>query len=126
METLPDAELEVMKLLWSQGPCTARQLQAARGRAKPWARTTVLTLLKRLEDRGLVDVDRSEFSHTFSAAVDRDALLDKALGGLADEYCEGSALPLVQRLVEGPTLTNQELKELKALIRSLDRRKRRT
>ena len=124
MDTLPDAELEVMKLLWIHGPCTARELQNAGKRRKPWARTTVLTLLKRLEDRGLIHVDREAFSHTFEAAVDRDELLDRALGGLAEEYCEGSTLPLVQRLVENRTLSNDELDELKSLIRTLDRKKK--
>ena len=122
MENLPEAELEVLKLLWARGPSSAKEIQNAGRRRKPWARTTVLTLLRRLEERGLVEVDRSAFSHRFAAAVDRDQLLDRALGGLAEEYCEGSTLPIMQRLVQGRSLSKDEIGELKALIRQLDRK----
>ena len=77
-----DAELEVLKELWAQGPATVRDVAAAlRKRRRRLAYNTVLTLLSRLREKGYVDADRRDTAHLFRAAVTRDELLG-SLGGV--------------------------------------------
>lgn len=57
---LPDAELEVMQALWSCTiPATSREIEAALPAGRTMAQTTVLTLLSRLADRGMVTVEKA-------------------------------------------------------------------
>lgn len=122
-----EAEGEVLKVLWEEGPGTVRAVHAEltrRGRA--WAYTTVQTLLGRLEGKGYVRCDRSGAAHVFEAAVSRDGLLGERLRGLADQFCDGTTSPLLLALVEGG-LTPEEIQDLRRLIDELDppRKKRR-
>ena len=70
MPPVSDAELEVLKVLWSAGPSTVRDVAAALWRQKRrLAYNTVLTLLSRLREKGFVDADRRDTAHVFRAVV---------------------------------------------------------
>ena len=58
MKRLPDAELEVMKVLWELGPDTSRSEVEGGLAAFGWAANTVNTYLSRLADKGFVSVRR--------------------------------------------------------------------
>ena len=119
-----DSELAVLKVLWEQGPGTVREVLAAlQDLGREWAYTTVLTLLQRLRDKGLVDRDSKGKAHVYSAAVSRDAVLRDRLGELADRLCDGEASPLVHALVDKGGLSKQEYARLRELLDRLERKK---
>ena len=97
---------------------TIRELVEKQGRT--WAHTTINTLLSRLEEKGLVNRDTSGFAHVFSAAVTREAMVQKRLRSLADNFCDGVSAPLVLALVEGERFTKGELEEFRQLIDRLE------
>ena len=113
--SVSDAELEVLKSLWVKGPGTVRELNG-RLRRRRWAYTTVLTLLSRLRDKGLVASDDGGMAHVFRAAITREGLLRRRLGELADQICEGAATPLVYALVENHDFTAEEIRQLRQLL----------
>lgn len=118
-----DAELEVLKLLWTQGPSTVRDVEAQLRRQKRrLAYNTVLTLLTRLRDKGCVVADRRDTAHVFKAIVTRDDLLSEGLGALADRVCDGIASPLVSALVKGRHLSATDIAHLRKLLDDLDRK----
>jgi predicted transcriptional regulator len=119
--SLGDNELELLKLLWEQGPATVREINAAaRRRGKRWAYTTVLTMLQRLEAKGYVTSDKTGVAHVFRPAVTRDKLLRQRLIDLADQLCEGTATPLVLALVEGKRFTAEEIDRFRELLDQLE------
>ena len=84
MPRLPvsDAELEVLKVLWTAGPSTVRDVAATlRKRRRRLAYNTVLTLLSRLREKGYVRADRRETAYLFRAVVTRDDLAGLEPGG---------------------------------------------
>ena len=114
-----DAELEVLKVLWSAGPATVRDVAAAlKKQRRRLAYNTVLTLLSRLRDKGYVAADKTDTAHQFRAVVTREDLLGSSLSALADRICDGTASPLVHALVRGQ-LTRQELADLRKLLDDL-------
>lgn len=116
-----DAELEVLKVLWAQGPGTVRDVEAGlRRRRRRLAYNTVLTLLSRLREKGYVDADRSDTAHVFQSIVSRDDLLSQGLSTLADRICDGTASPLVHALVRGQRLSADDVARLRALLDDLD------
>lgn len=115
-----DAELEVLKVLWTEAPATVRDVVAALGRhRRHLAYNTVLTLLSRLRDKGYVTADRRETAHLFRPVVSRDELLGSTLSALADRLCDGTASPLVQALVRDQRLTAEEIADLRRLLDEL-------
>ena len=115
------AELEVLKTLWEFGPGTVREVNARLTRqGRSWAYTTVQTMLQRLEAKGFVRSDRSGSAHVYRAAVSREELLGRRLRELADQFCDGTASPLVLALVEGTRFTPEEIQQLRQLLDQLE------
>jgi predicted transcriptional regulator len=114
-------ELEVLKILWDQGPATVREINARlQAQGRQLAYTTVLTKLQRLEAKGQVVSDKSDVAHVFRAAVSRDRMLKNRLKDLANELCDGTATPLVLALVEGNRFKAGELERLRRLLDELE------
>jgi BlaI family penicillinase repressor len=111
------AEMEVLKVLWEQGPGTIREVKdVLRQQGKRWAHNTVWTLLQRLEAKGYVVPDKGGWAHVFRAAVSRDDLLRQRLEELATELCQGASGPLVLALVEGGRCTPEEIEQFRRLL----------
>jgi predicted transcriptional regulator len=118
---ISETELAVLKVLWEVQAGTVRQVQAVlRRQGRKWAYTTVQTLLTRLQAKGYASSEKGGPAHVFRAAVTREQLLRKRLGALADEFCEGTASPLVLALVEGGRFTSAEIEQFRQLLDQLD------
>jgi len=114
---ITDAELDVLKTLWTDGPATPRDvLHRLKRVGRSWAYTTVQTLLMRLHEKGFVASDRSARAHVFRAKVSRDDLIARELGELADRVCGGAASPLVLSLVRGRKFTPEELEDFREML----------
>ena len=115
-----DAELEVLKVLWTGGAATVRDVAAAlRRQRRRLAYNTVLTLLSRLREKGYVTADRRDTAHLFRPLVTRDALIGSSLAALADQICDGTASPLVHALVRGQRFTAAEIAQFRKLLDDL-------
>jgi predicted transcriptional regulator len=115
------AELEVLKALWDTGPTTVREvLNHLQERGRRLAYTTVQTLLIRLEQKGYVSSDKSEFAHVFRARLSRDRVTRSRLRTLLTQLYDGAAGPLVLQLVRTERFTTEEIEELQKLIDGLD------
>jgi predicted transcriptional regulator len=123
--TISETELDVLKVLWDQGPGTVRAVnEVLAGQGRRWAYTTVLTLLHRLKAKGYVASDDRDLAHVFRATVNRDQFLRLRLKDLAKQLCAGTTTPLVQALVEGTQFTPQEIRQFRQLLDRLEARKR--
>lgn len=112
-----DAELEVLKALWVDGPGTVRDVDARlRRRKRRWAYTTVQTLLNRLQNKGYVTSEKGSIPHVFEAALSRDGLVRRRLNQLADDLCDGTATPLVAALMKGRRFTEEEIVQFRRLL----------
>lgn len=116
-QTVTDAELAVLKVLWQRGPLTARAITGAlypQGAESEFA--SVHSYLQRLERKGLVRRDRSSFVHSFSAAVSQAEVVGQELQTLAVRLGERSIAPLILQLVEQKRLSAREAAEIRKLL----------
>jgi BlaI family penicillinase repressor len=117
---LSDAEREILKELWERGPGTVRAIQARMARRGPeWQRSTVITLLQRLEKKGYVVSDKSEPTFVFRAAVSREDLMHQRIAELAEDLCDGEPAPLLLAFAQRQKFTAEQLVELRSLIDDL-------
>ena len=115
--SLSDTEFDVLKVLWEQGPGTVRQVN---DRLPHWAYTTVQTLLGRLERKGYVGCDKSEFAHVFRPLVTRDKLIRCRLSELVEQLSDGVAAPLLLALVEDHRFSPDEIEHFRQLLDRLE------
>jgi predicted transcriptional regulator len=116
-EPIPDAELQVLKLLWSTEAMTARGLAEAIYRVADNSTVgTVQKLLQRLEKKGCVKRDRSQFTHCFSAKVTQSAVAGRQLELLAKRVADGSLAPFITHLVQAKRLSAKEKEEIRRLL----------
>lgn len=120
---LGQAELEVLKALWEDGPGTVRSvLGTLHSRGRRVAYTTVQTMLTRLEQKGFVRSDRAALAFVYRPTVTRSQLTRSRLQQLLDQLYEGAAGPLVLQLMRTQRLRPEEIQELQRLIARLDSR----
>ena len=115
MRKLPEAELKVMAALWDAGgEAGSEELLCAVD--KPWSRTTLLTLLKRLESRGFVTAAREGRVNRYRAAVAREAYLETEGESLLDRLCNHSIREFVRAMYDGERISPEELEDLRRYI----------
>lgn len=122
-ERLPmsDAEREVLKVLWDHGPLAVRDVLARMSeRGQEWSRTTVITLLQRLETKGYVESDKSQFAFVYRAVVSREDEMHARMTDLAGKLCDGEALPLVLAFAERHRFSPEELARFRKMIDQLE------
>lgn len=119
------AELEVLRVLWDEGPATVRDvLNHLNERGRGLAYTTVQTFLTRLEQKGFVRSNKSDLAFVFRAKVSRDKISRSRLRSLLDELYDGAAGPLALQLIRQERFTRDEIDELQKLIDRLDSKRR--
>jgi BlaI family penicillinase repressor len=126
-ERLPmsDAERDVLRVLWDHGPQPVREvLRLIADQGQEWARTTVITLLQRLEKKGYVDSDRSQNAFVFRPIVSRQEEMHARMVDLAGELCEGDAMPLVLAFAERHKFSADEIERFRKMIDDLQPKRR--
>lgn len=123
---ISDAERDVLKVLWEHGPQTVREVhERVADQGRDWRRSTVITLLQRLEKKGYVQSDKSRFAFIFRAVVSREEVMHGRLVELAEELSDGNAVPLVLAFAEQHRFTRQEIEQFRRLIDQLEAKRRR-
>src|SRR5690606_18013495 len=111
---LYDRELEVMEVLWERGAATVAEVRAAL--EDEMAYTTVLTVLRRLEEKGYVSHQEEGRAHRYFPLVERQAARESALERLTRRLFQGSPELLLTHLVSRKKLSEAELKRLRRLV----------
>jgi BlaI family transcriptional regulator, penicillinase repressor len=118
--TVSETERHVLRALWEHGAGSVREVHTRlKAAGLDWARSTVVTLLQRLEKKGYVESDKSEFAFRFRAAVSRDELLRLRMSELADDLCDGRWAPLLLAFTKREKFTAGELVELRQMMDEL-------
>lgn len=118
---MSDAERDVLKILWDEGPLAVRDVLAKIAETgQDWSRSTVITLLQRLERKGYVESDRSGFAFVFRAVVSREDEILARMNDLANELCDGEAVPLVLAFAEQHRFSPEDLARFRKMIEALE------
>jgi len=109
-----DAELAILRVLWSRGPCTVRQVAEALGRETGY--TTILKLLQIMAEKSLVRRDETARTHVYAAAYSEDQTQRQLVTDLLERAFGGSASKLVLQALATSKATPKELAEIKKLL----------
>jgi predicted transcriptional regulator len=112
--TFTSRELDVMAVLWERGSGTVAEVRDAL--EGEFAYTTVLTVLRTLEEKGYVTHSAEGKAHRYMPAVEPDVAGRSALTRIVDTMFAGSPELLLTHLVSDRRLDRKKLKQLKALL----------
>jgi len=107
-------ELDVVNVLWERGPSTVAEVRKAL--EDDLAYTTVLTILRVLEDKGHVGHTEEGRAYRYHALVDREVAARSALHRVKKNLFRGSSELLLTRLVEDDALSDDELRRMRELL----------
>jgi BlaI family penicillinase repressor len=115
-----DGELEILKVLWDQGPAGLGPIHATLGRSRPVATTTVATMLKMMLDKGLVRREAGPKGYAWSAVVTRQAAASGLIGKVVQHVFDGSSRLLVAHMIQEGRLDDRDRRELLELLKPGD------
>jgi predicted transcriptional regulator len=114
------AELEILRVLWQQGPSTVREVQERLEAERPTGYTTVLKLLQIMTDKGLVGRDESARAHVYAASAPEAQTQKQLVRDLVDRAFGGSASQLVLHALSGRKASPEELSRIRELLDQLE------
>ena len=117
IKSLPDAELDIMFVLWhSDEPLKASDIIKTLGEAHSWKNSTAHTLLARLEEKGFVSTDKEAYIHYFSPVITEDEYRTAESHAILTKLCGGSIKKMVASLISSESITDEEIKELTDML----------
>ncbi len=114
-----DAELEILQVLWQQGPSTVRAIQETLDAVRPTGYTTVLKLLQIMTEKGFTRRDESQRAHVYEAALTEEEVQDDIVNHMVDRVFSGSASKVVFRALSAKGTSASELDEIRTLLDTL-------
>src|SRR3954462_11913660 len=119
---LTDREADVMRVLWEHGASVVNEGKEKLG--DELAYTTVLTILRTLEQKGYVKHEEEGRVHRYFAAVKEDAARKSALQHLTGKLFKGSAELLFTHLVADRKLSKDQIQRMRDLLHSATKKEK--
>jgi BlaI family transcriptional regulator, penicillinase repressor len=123
--SLGELELQVMRLIWREQPCTERQVTDLVQADRPVARTTVLKTIQRLEEKGLLVREEAPSGRgpiQYRATVEEQSVMPTLIRRFVERVLGGSDAPLAAYLAdsESKRLSAKDLQALRAIARKIE------
>ena len=117
-----DGELEILQILWQQGPATVRQVNEQLDKDAGY--TTTLKLMQIMLEKGLLKRDASSKVHIYEAAVGRDQTQDQLIKRMIDTVFNGSAMSLVMQALGNHKASSSEMEQIRAYLEQAEKQRK--
>jgi len=112
LKNLGNVEQAVMDYIWSHGSSTSEACREALASSRPMKDSTIRTVLRRLEEKGYLAHDVEGRTFIYRASDARQNVAVRAVKGIIDRFCGGSAEQLVLGMVDNAVLDRTQLERL--------------
>jgi len=113
---LGDLQLRIMQILWARTEATVAEVHGALASERDLAYTTIATMLRKMEARGLVKHRLDGRSFVYHAAVREEAVSQGMADHLVERLFEGSLSDMVHHLLTTREVSREELTKLEKMI----------
>ncbi len=112
-----EAEWKIMEVLWDHAPRTMGEITAILEPSTGWTRHTVITLLKRMTEKGAVSMDDAGRAKKYVPLISREEASTVETHKFLDHVFKGKASLLVNHLVDAGDLSEDELKQILDMLK---------
>ena len=116
-----EAEWKIMECLWDHAPQTMGEITATLEPATGWTRQTVITLLKRMAEKGAVSMDDTGRAKKYTPLITREETSAEETHKLLNHVFKGKASLLVNQLVDSGNLTEEDLQEILKAMHEMEK-----
>ena len=117
---LGEAEMEVLQHVWRSGPATVADIHAQILEKRQVAYTTIMTIMKKLAQKGYLTYDKDGVAYVYQAARPPHEVKHSLLAGILNKVFGGSPVELVESLVAHEPLTDADRAEIQNLLDTLE------
>lgn len=116
------SELEILQVLWLQGPSTVRSVNDTLNEKKREVQyTSTLKLMQIMVEKELLSRDESQMKHIYHAAVEEQSTKGHLLDRFVDTMYNGSASSLMMQLLGNKKTSKKELDAIRELLKKMDK-----
>src|ERR1700685_3280041 len=112
LKNLGEVEQLVMDYLWTHGPSSSEACREALAPSRPMKDSTIRTVLRRLEEKGYLTHETEGRTFIYKASDARQNVAVRAVKGIIDRFCGGSAEELLLGMVDNAVLSRKDLQRL--------------
>ena len=117
-----ESELEILNILWAQGPATVREVHEKLAETKETGYTTTLKLMQNMLEKKLVSRNGSSKIHVYTAAVNQEQTQGQIVQRIIDTVFNGSAMQLVMQAMGNKKTSKEELELIKDYLEKKTRK----
>lgn len=114
------AELEILQVLWQQGPLTVRMVNDKLNENREVNYTSTLKLMQIMTDKGILTRDESQMKHIYHVAEKEQTTKDFLLDKFIDTMYNGSAGGLMMQLMGNKKTSKEDLQAIKDMLNKLE------
>ncbi len=118
------SELEILRVLWTRGPSTVREVHESLSEKKDLGYTTVLKLLQIMTTKGTVRRNETQRAHVYEAVLPAEQTKRQIAGDMLQRVFEGSASQLMMHALAGRKSSPEEITELRRMLDEYERTRR--
>ena len=118
--TLTPHELAIMKVVWRRDETTVRDVYETLRESRPIAYTTVMTMMRILQEKGYLTKVAQERAHVYAPAVPRQQVIGAMVRDFVDRVFDGASEPLLLHLAKDNKLTPKQKKIVAQLLKDVD------
>lgn len=111
-----DAELEILRVLWTKGPSTVREVNEELAVAREIGYTTTLKIMQIMAAKGIVERDENQRTHVYKAILRESDTQKSMMNKLLNSAFGGSASKLVMQALGNSKTTKEELAEIRKYL----------
>lgn len=119
-KTLTPSEWHLMECLWSASPRTGREAVAYMAEQVGWSRSTTLTMLRRMSEKGLIECADQDGIKAYSPLIPREAAVQRETDNFLSRVYQGSVSTFMNAITRKQKLSKEEIDELYAIIRNAE------
>lgn len=113
IKKLPDAEFDIMKVVWAnEPPVTTPIIMERLGKDREWKIQTVVSLMLRLVERGFLRTEKHGKERTYFPLITKEDYLKFETGNFMKQYHDSSVFNLINTLYDDKALTDKDIDEL--------------
>jgi|ERR1700722_2347226 len=118
------SELEILRVLWTRGRSTVREVHDALSETKSMGYTTVLKLLQIMTTKGTVRRNETQRAHVYEVCLPAEQTKRQIAGDMLQRVFEGSASQLMMHALAGGKASPEEISELRRMLDDYERTRR--
>ncbi len=112
-----ELELEILKILWRDGPCSVRHVREELAGFRNLAHTSVMTMMTIMVGKGYLKRSKKSKRYIYKPNISEEDTTQGMLGDIVERLFQGSKMTAMVQLLEMGDIDEEELTELRKLIR---------